>query len=159
MQFIDAKKRDLVKRLSNLNVSNVRFDGQTISLNYDGHVLHNRVRALTCEPWVGHWNRQHNIVYYDDDMGRNLRQVQSLAVHETIEKYVCQRYGLNSDAEGHYVAEMVERKYARKLGIDLRDYEWRTEFVHRKEWQANQRRMQKTIRDLKSTLRTMGKSY
>ena len=153
MDVIPEKKRNLVKKLMSKRVSNVKFDGEYVSFTFDGRTIRNKVRPRKCLPWVGTWNRKNNTVYFDDDMAKNKKELLSLAVHESVEAYVGKRYGLRSTAEGHYVAENVERKFAQSSGVHWPTYQWRAEFVHRKETERKDNALKNTIRLLKKELK------
>lgn len=102
------KKKKLMEKLSKKHVSPVRFDGKYISLKYDGKKLRCKAVKRTVRV-VGDWSRKKNIVYYD----KNLDEpgVLPILIHEIVEKYVAQTYGLDVDTEAHKVAAAVEKEY------------------------------------------------
>ena len=67
------------------------------------------------------------------------KELLCVLVHESVEKYVHDKYGLSDDAEGHFVATMVEQKFARQIGVNWSDYNWRVEFIYRKEMKHNKK--------------------
>lgn len=133
MSFIKPDKRKMVKHLSSMSALNVKYDGKFITLRYDRHLIKNKTVIRKHLGWVGHWSRGTNTIYYDNDLVKEPKELLSVLVHESIEKYVHDKYGLSDDAEGHYVATMVERKFARSIGINWEDFGWRVEFIYRKE--------------------------
>jgi len=133
MSFIKPEKRKEVKRLSAMNALDVKYDGKYITFRYDRHNIKNKVVMRKHLGWVGHWSRGTNTIYYDNDLVKQPKELLSVLVHESVEKYVHDKYGLSDDAEGHYVATMVEQKFAREIGVNWNDYNWRVEFIYRKE--------------------------
>jgi nicotinamidase-related amidase len=83
---------------------------------------------------VGSWDKSGRpVIYIDNDVPDKYRE--SLAIHETVEKYVAEKYHLDPNAEGHEVAEAVEKrwfikKYGRK---EWDEYSKVVERIHRKE--------------------------
>lgn len=139
MSFIHPDKRKLVKHLSSMSALNVKYNGNYITLRYDRHEIKNRVIMKKHLGWVGHWSRGTNTIYYDKELVKEPKELLSVLVHESIEKYVHDKYGLSDDAEGHYVATMVEQKFARNIGVNWDDYNWRVEFIYRKEMKYNKK--------------------
>jgi len=139
MSFIKPDKRPIVKRLISMNALDVTFNGKFITFRYDRHLIKNKVVMKKHLGWVGHWSRESNTIYYDNDLVNQPKELLSVLVHESIEKYVHDKYGLSDDAEGHYVATMVEQKFARQIGVNWNDYNWRVEFIYRKEMKQNRK--------------------
>jgi len=102
------ERKKLVEKLSKLSVSSVIFKNNWISLVFDGRHLKNKV-VKRHTSLVGNWSRNHNIVFCEADLKKE--DVVPILVHETVEKYVAERYGLNVDKESHKIAETVEKKF------------------------------------------------
>ena len=115
------EKKKLVEKLSKLNASNVAFKDNWISLGYDGRHLKNRVIKRRIK-LIGNWSRKNKAVYCDPDLKKE--DVLPILVHEVVEKYVTEKYGLNADKESHEIADAVERK-----------------FIGEKNWFSHQKRM------------------
>lgn len=139
LSFISPDKRLIVKRLIKMNVLDVKYDKKYISFRFDRHQIKNRVVMKKHLGWVGHWSRTTNTVYYDDDLVTQPKELLAVLIHESIEKYVHDMYGLSDDAEGHYVATIIEQKFAKQTGINWNDYNWRVEFIYRKEMKHNKK--------------------
>lgn len=139
LSFIHPDKKKLVKKLITMNALNVKYDGKNLSLRYDRHDIKNRVVMKKHLGWVGHWSRGTNTIYYDNDLVKHPKELLCVLVHESIEKYVHDHYGLSDDAEGHFVATMIEQKFARQIGVNWNDYNWRVEFIYRKEMKHNKK--------------------
>lgn len=106
---------DLVERLKKEPVKNVKFTKDFISFEYDGKKIRNIIIIEKHQKFVGRWDKILNVVYLDDDLkGLDLEAV---ALHESIEKYVSQKYGLKPFEEAHEIATVKEREYMeRKKG-------------------------------------------
>jgi hypothetical protein len=137
MSFVNPEKRKLVKQLISMNALNVKFNGKTITFRYDRHIIKNKVVVRKHLGWVGHWSRNTNTVYYDSDLVKSTKEIISVLVHESIEKYVYDTYGLSDSAEGHYIATMIEQKFAQESGINWDDHNWRIEVIAKKEMTQN----------------------
>jgi hypothetical protein len=126
-------KERLAKKLSHAPIGSVYYDGHEITVNFDGQVLSNKVVVLEHEKWVGSWNRSEPVVYIDDDVPMEFRKY--VAFHESVEKYLKEKYGLSDLAEGHEITEQVEKRYfLRKHSVeDWEEYSRIVERVHRKE--------------------------
>ena len=129
----ERMKKRLVQKVSHEPIGPVYYDGHKITVNFDGQVLSNKVVVLEHEKWVGHWSRSEPVVYIDDDVPMEFRKY--VAFHESIEKYLKEQYGLSDLAEGHEIAEAVERRYfLRNRSVeDWNEYSRIVERVHRKE--------------------------
>lgn len=99
----------IVKTLSSKPVSNVVFNGRKISLDYDGaHLAFKVTRRNTC--FVGNWNRHAKEIFYDAHLQDPL-EVEAICIHEAIEKYITENYGLKVDGQSHLVARAIEKKW------------------------------------------------
>jgi 8-oxo-dGTP diphosphatase len=101
-------RKEIIERLSKKHATSVKFDGKFISIHYDGQKLRCRAVKRAVRD-VGIWSKKENTVYYD----KNLTDKTFLAilVHEVVEKYTAQTYGLDTDTEAHLVATAVEKEF------------------------------------------------
>jgi hypothetical protein len=133
--FVLKSREKLAENLAKKAVKDVWYTGKRIRLNFDDEYLSNTIKVLKHEEWVGSWDKKGRpIVYIDDDVPEKFRP--SLAIHETVEKYLWERYRLDPNAEGHEVAEEVEKRwFLKNLGTkkDWEDYSKLVERIHRKE--------------------------
>ena len=143
ISFIKPEKRALVKRLIKMNPLDVKYDGKYITFRYDRHAIKNKVVAKKHLGWVGSWSRTANTIYYDPDLVNQPKEVLSVLVHESIEKYLHDTYGFSDSADGHYVATMVEQEFAHGIGVNWDDYNWRVEFICRKELKHKKKPVEK----------------
>ena len=111
---------------------NVKFGKNWVSLEYDGHKIKNKIKVVKHEWGVGDWERSKNVVIIDNDLKRE-RDIQSVALHESIEKYVAQKYKLKIDDEAHPIAEAVEKRYFRILDGSWKRHQKNVEKVWIKE--------------------------
>lgn len=109
-QLTPGQRRGLIKKLSAKRASSISFKNGYITLEFDGHSFRNRVRKKH-DPTIGNWSRRHHEVHYDEHVTG--RDVLPILVHETIEKYCTQHYGLHTQSEAHKVALAVEKKFIR----------------------------------------------
>jgi hypothetical protein len=116
-------KKNLMKYLPKLKVSKVKFFNNKISLVFDGEHLENRVvkKHITS---LGDWSRKKKIVYYDKHLKK--KDVLPILVHEVVEKYITEKYGLKVDCETHKIADAIEKN-----------------FVSKRAWLAHQQRIAK----------------
>ena len=113
-------------------LKNVKFGKNWISLEYDGKKIKNKIKIVKHEWGVGDWNKHEKIVIIDNDLKRK-RDIKSVALHESIEKYVAQKYKLNIDDEAHPIAEAVEKRYFRILDGSWKKHQKNVEKVWIKE--------------------------
>ncbi len=62
----------------------------------------------TC--FVGNWSRQEKEIFYDAHLKDPL-EVEAIAIHEAIEKYIAENYGLKVDEQAHKIAQSIEKKW------------------------------------------------
>lgn len=101
-------REELIEKLSKLKVSKVVFKNNHISLVFDGHHLKNKVIKRHTS-LIGNWSRKQRAVYYEPDLKKE--DIIPILVHETVEKYITEKYGLDVDKESHKIAEAVERRF------------------------------------------------
>jgi len=121
--------KELIGRLEDEPIKKVKFTRGTVSLEYDGKKLKNRIVIEEHETFVGRWDIDINAVYVDNDLDE--LDMQAVAVHETIEKYVSQKYDLDPYKKAHYIATVKEREFLKR---------------HRKDWKSHQIKVGKVWR-------------
>ena len=104
--------KEILAQLEDEPVKNVKFKKNWISLNYDGNNIKNQIIVEKHQEFVGRWDVDINIVYVDDDL-KGL-DMEAIALHETIEKYISQKYDFDPYKESHDIATMKEREYIEK---------------------------------------------
>ena len=108
------------------------YDGKSISIQFDGQTLKNTIRIVPHEVWCASWSKSPDILI-DDDIPEKWHL--PLALHETLEKYLAQRYGLSGTVEGHFMANAIEKKWFMQhySEEDCEEYERIVDTVGRKE--------------------------
>jgi hypothetical protein len=123
----------LAKKLSKQAVKNVVYTGTKILLTFNGERLCNEVCIVAHNPWVASWDKKQPIVIIHEALPEKWHE--SSSIHETVEKYAWERYGLDPNAEGHEMAEVVEHKrfLEKRSEKEWEDYSRTVERIHRQE--------------------------
>jgi len=122
----------LVKLLKRERVRNVQFGKDWISLEYDEEKIRDKITIRKHEPHVGTWIKVKDKVCIDDDLKRKV-DFKAVALHEAIEKFVAQKYGLSDDFEAHDIANAKEREWLERADGPWVDHQRRVDKVWRKE--------------------------
>ena len=101
-------RKHLIRSLSSKRVSHVSFGNGVLSLNFNGRRLRNKVK-IKHDPGMGNWARKKNFIYYDERIKHP--DILPILVHEAVEKYIAQKFGLRTQSEAHEVAIAVEKKF------------------------------------------------
>ncbi|MDI6826563.1 MAG: hypothetical protein QMD36_05285 [Candidatus Aenigmarchaeota archaeon] len=124
--------RYLIKSLMREKVKNVKIKNDWISLEYDGEKIKNKIVIKRHEWFVGSWAKTRDKVYIDDDL-KGKKNRDAIAVHEVIEKFVAQKYGLDEDTDAHKIATEKEREYFEKIGGNWRSHQMKVTRVWMRE--------------------------
>ncbi len=128
------EKKELIAKLSKIPVTNIKFDWKSISLKYGKVKIIYKVKIHPHEWGIADWSRKKKLVWVDDDV--RAKDIIILLIHESIEKYVAQKYKLNVEQEAHKIAQAVERKYFRskkRKKMSWQNYHKRINKVWKKE--------------------------
>jgi len=119
-----AEKRKLIQKLLNAPVSNVRFSKNRVSLDFRDRRISDAI-LIKREKHVAEWSRRRKQVYVDRGIlrGDRVKSFRALCVHEAVEKFLCEKLGLNLDKEAHVVATRKEREYLEKIGGNWRSHQ------------------------------------
>jgi hypothetical protein len=128
----DRYKR-VAARLMRQDVTYVKIKDGIITCKYDGRWHKDAIKIPKHVLWVGDWRRDKPIVREHPEITRNRKYAICLAVHETIERYVALKYGLPEVREAHIVANAVEYRLSRRLGVNWNNYGLWVEIIFRKE--------------------------
>lgn len=120
---------------------NVTLRKGYITLQFDGEILSNRVKILPHVKMVASWNPHGNEIYFDDDMPR--KYFIPLGVHESIEKYLYEKYGIDPLIQGHELADEIEKR-------------WFIPRYGEKEWEAYSREVERVYRKEEAHLMKKG---
>lgn len=113
-----------IKLLFKFPVKNVRFFGNRILLNFFGHRISDKV-LVKREDHVAEWSRRRKEIFIDKKIGTADRKksFKALCVHEVIEKFLVEKFGLRLDTEAHIVATKKEKEYLKSIGGNWRSHE------------------------------------
>jgi hypothetical protein len=105
----------LIKQLKAKRISDVKFHNGVVSLKFDGQTITNDIKLNKKVDNIANWGHslKDQRVFIDKDAPYKPQ----LAVHEAIEQYVSEKYGLKYQ-EAHNIAEHFEKKYADSQSID-----------------------------------------
>ena len=122
----------LIRTLKKERVKNVKIKNGWISLEYDGEKIRNKIVIKKHEPYVGSWAKTKDEVYIDDDL-KNKKDMSAVALHECIEKFVTQKYGLPEDTISHDIANEKEKEYLARIDGPWEKHQRKVDKVWRKE--------------------------
>ena len=124
--------RYLIKSLMREKVKNVKIKNGWVSLKYDGEKIKFKIVIKEHEWFVGSWAKTRDKVYIDNDL-KGKKNRDAVAVHEAIEKFVTQKYGLDEDTDAHKIATVKEREYLKKIGGNWRSHQMKVTKVWMRE--------------------------
>jgi hypothetical protein len=130
------KYRKIVARLLNLKnqrLHSVSVANGIITIHYDGKVIKDYIKTPKHVRWIGDWIPGKPIIREHRDLLKNHKYAILMAVHEAIEKYVAETYGLPEVREAHIVANDAEYHLSRKMGVNWNNYGLWVEVLYRKE--------------------------
>jgi len=130
------QRRLLIRELSAKRVSYVSFQKGYLSLKFDGKILRNKVR-IKHDVGLGNWSRKRNEIYYDESL--KSPHILPILVHEAVEKYAAQKYGLRTQSEAHRIAMAVEKIFVNEACS--REYKEKCTHSGRC-WRRHERRLQ-----------------
>jgi len=112
----------LIKTLIKEPIKNLEIDDKWISFEYDGEEVSNEIIIKKHEGYVGSWGKTRNRVYIDDSL-KGKKDIKAIALHESIEKLVAQKYGLDEDTDAHRIATEKEREFLGKIGGNWEEHQ------------------------------------
>jgi hypothetical protein len=117
-------KKDLMKTLAAAPVTGVHFTKRKITLNYMGKRITDEI-IIDRERHVAEWSRRRKQIILDRNLSGFDRETsfRALCVHEVVEKFVAEKYGLHVDTEAHFVAAKKEEEYVKAHGGNWRSHE------------------------------------
>ena len=123
--------KKLMARLKKESLKKVKFSRGWIFVEYDGKILVNHIIIEKHQEFVGRWDIDLNVVYIDDDLEG--LDMEAVAVHETIEKYVSQEYELDPYGESHDIATIKEKEFVQKNKGNWKSHQIKIAHIWRKE--------------------------
>ena len=123
--------KELLGRLKKEPISSVEFRRGWDSLEYDGKKLKNHIIIEKHQEFVGRWDLDINAVYLDDDLEG--LDMEAVAVHETIEKYVSKQYKIDSYKDAHEIATLKEKEFIEKSKGNWQSHQLKVAHIWKKE--------------------------
>jgi len=123
--------KELIRRLEEESFKNVKFRRGWVSLEYDGKKLKNQIVIEKHQKFVGRWDQDINAVYLDDDLEGI--DMEAVAVHETIEKYISQKYEFDPYREAHAIATLKEKEFIKENKGNWQSHQLKVAHIWRKE--------------------------
>ncbi len=113
-----------VRILLKAPLGDVRFSGRKISLKFFGHRISDSV-VIRKEEHVAEWSRMRKEIFIDKKITSHDRKksFRALCVHEAIEKFLVEHFGLRLDEEAHVVATKKEKEYLKRIKGNWRSHE------------------------------------
>ncbi|MCX6821808.1 MAG: hypothetical protein NTW30_03445 [Candidatus Aenigmarchaeota archaeon] len=124
--------RYLVRILKREKVKNIQFGKDWVSFEYDGEKIKNKIIIKKHESYVGSWAKTKDKIYIDDDIKGKI-DVKAVALHESIEKFASQKYGLRYDVEAHDLADAKEKEFLERVDGTWIGHQRKVDKVWRKE--------------------------
>ncbi|MBI2547317.1 MAG: hypothetical protein HYW23_02615 [Candidatus Aenigmarchaeota archaeon] len=120
----EALRHAFVKILMRVPIRNARVFDSRVSLQFFGHKISDKV-VMKKEDHVAEWSRRRKEVFIDNKIGERDRKksFKALCVHEVIEKFLAEKFGLRLDTEAHVVATQKEKEYLESIGGNWRSHE------------------------------------
>jgi hypothetical protein len=121
-----ALRQAFVKVLMRSPVKQVAFSGnfRKISLTFFGERISHRI-VIKREKYIGAWSRRRDEIDVDKNVYSrdHMKSFKALCVHEAVEKYVADKFGLHENTEAHQVATLKEKQYLRSIRGNWRSHE------------------------------------
>ncbi|MFH1588049.1 MAG: hypothetical protein ABIA76_01785 [Candidatus Diapherotrites archaeon] len=123
-ELLSLNKRSLFRVLRKFPVTNVKFGRKRISFTYLGQKISDKI-LVEWVPHVGEWSRKRKEVIIDSLIEKKhfKKHFHSLCVHEAVEKFIAQKFHLNTDKEAHPIAKFKEKQYMKSIGGNWRSHE------------------------------------
>lgn len=120
----DELRHSFVKIMLKTPIERVKFSGNMISLDFFGHRIADKV-VRKREPHVAEWSRRRKEIFIDKKITADDRKksFKALCVHEVIEKFLVEKFGLKLDEEAHAVATKKEKEYLKSICGNWRSHE------------------------------------
>jgi len=112
----------LIKALIKEPIKNLEISDKWISFEYDDEEVSNEIIIKKHEGYVGSWAKTRNRVYIDDSL-KGKKSIKAIALHESIEKLVAQKYGLGEDTDAHRVATAKEKEFLEKISGNWEEHQ------------------------------------
>jgi hypothetical protein len=114
----------LMKVFMESPVTNIKFYKNRISFNFFGYRISDRI-TVKRQPHVGEWSRRVRKIVIDKNFNEKdkIKEFKSLCLHEAVERFLVEKFGLNTDNEAHPVAKKKEREFLESIGGNWKSHE------------------------------------
>ena len=116
--------KEFIKILLKAPIKDVKFSKNRISLTFFGHRISDKIK-IKLEEHVAEWSRRRKEIFIDKKITSSDRKksFKALCVHELLEKFLVEKFGLNLDKEAHLVATKKEEEYLKNIKGNWRSHE------------------------------------
>jgi hypothetical protein len=121
----------ILEKLKKEPLKSAKFSRGWIFLEFDNQVIINHVVIERHQRCVGRWDMDLNVVYVDNDL-KGI-DMEAVAVHESVEKYVSQKYNLNPYKEAHDIATIKEKEFVKKNKGNWKSHQLKVAYIWRNE--------------------------
>jgi len=113
-----------VKLLLKYPASDIKFSKDRISLNFFNRRISDKI-TVKREDHVAEWSRKRKEIFIDRNFGEREREksFRALCIHELIERFLVEKFGLKLDEEAHVVATHKEKEYLESVKGNWRSHE------------------------------------
>lgn len=120
----NSLRNAFIKILKDAPLRDIKISGNKVSLTFFGHKISDKV-VIKKEPHVAEWSRRRKEIFIDKEITAKDRRksFRALCVHEVIEKFLTEKFGLRTDTESHLVATQKEKEYLRSIDGNWRSHE------------------------------------
>ena len=120
----DALHKELVKILLRTHVMDVKFSRGRISLTFFNYRISDKI-MIKREVYVAEWSRRRKEIFIDKKITSKDRKksFKALCVHELIEKFLVEKFGLKLEEEAHLVATKKEKEYLESIHGNWKSHE------------------------------------
>ena len=120
----DVLHKEFIKILLIAPIKDVKFSKNRISLTFFGHRISDKIK-IKLEEHVAEWSRRRKEIFIDKKITSSDRKksFKALCVHELLEKFLVEKFGLNLDKEAHLVATKKEEEYLKNIKGNWRSHE------------------------------------
>ncbi len=116
--------KEFIKILLKSPIKNVKFSKSRASLMFFGHRISDKI-VVKIEKHVAEWSRRRKEIFIDRrfDKKDEKKSFKALCVHELIEKFLAEKFGLNVDKEAHVVATIKEKEYLESINGNWKSHQ------------------------------------
>lgn len=113
-----------VKLLMKYPITDIKFSKGRISLSFFGNRISDKI-IIKREDHVAEWSRKRKEIFIDKNFGEKEKEksFRALCIHELIERFLYEKFGLNVDEEAHVVATQKEKEYLESVKGNWKSHE------------------------------------